>query len=105
MRADAYHDVTLARYEREQDRFAREENWINDRAEALLDSDFAAEKPEVFLDMLSEAGDDLIKELRPFLKQTPWNTAAIGNILCSWVEERCWEEACQRAADELEELQ
>lgn len=103
MRADAWHDVTLARYEREQDRLAREECWIKNRSCELMQDEFNPEDPDVFLDTLANAGDDLARELRPLLRQIPWDVTAIGNVICGWVEEKCGEQAAMKAEDELEE--
>jgi len=103
MRADSYHDVTLARYEREQDKFARNERWAENRADELMKDEFNCEDPAVFLDILADAGDDLTNELKPILQQKSWNYAEIGKILCNWVEEQCIEKANQQAWDELEE--
>jgi len=103
MRADSYHDVTLARYEREQDKFAKYERWAEERADELMKDEFNFEDPDVFLDMLANAGEDLKRELLPLLKKTPWDYAEIGRVLCNWVEDKCIEDANQQAWDELNE--
>ena len=103
MRADAWHDVTLARYEREQNRLAREECWIQNRSCELMQDEYNPEDPDVFLDTLANAGDDLKQELLPLLKKTSWDYEEIGKVICNWVEERCIEESEQQAQDELEE--
>lgn len=95
-------EIDLARWEREQDRLAREEEWIQERSCELMEDEFNPENPEVFLDTLAHAGKDLIRELAPLLK-TPRNTAEIGKLICSWVEDRLIEESEAAAANELEE--
>lgn len=95
----------LARWEREQDCLAREESWINDRVEELVNGgEYDPSIPEVFLETLADAGNDLARELRPLLRQIPWDVTAIGNAICGWVEEKCGEQAAMKAEDELEEM-
>lgn len=98
-------EIDLARYQKAEARAYREEEWINNQAECLFDTLYNPSNPAVFLDALADAGDGLIQSLRPLLKQEVWDTAAIGQALCTWVEAKCWEESYQRAEDELEELQ
>lgn len=96
-------EIDLARWEREQDRLAREEEWIQARSCELMEDEFNPKNPEVFLDTVACAGKDFIKELRPLLKQTPWNAEEIGKLICSWVEDRLIEESEAAAANELDE--
>ena len=95
-------EIDLMHYQRELDKAYAEEQWIQARSCELMEDEFNPENPEVFLDTLVHAGKDFIRELAPLLK-TPRNTAEIGKLICSWVEDRLIEESEAAAANELDE--
>jgi len=89
----------LARYEREQDRLSREEDWILDKINDLMagGEDYDPWEPKNFLEAINALP---VKDLSDILKN---DAKAIGEHLCAEVDGYWFHRARQEAERLLEE--